>query len=107
MKNKTRIAEDTSHRLGELTKSLKGWNLIAGLFEYTRSSQDDLIHAYAREARELVLLSLRLTFELGSAGIKGNKSRFDHLLKRLEELDEREQKLADLCREVMRRKENA
>lgn len=105
--NKTRIAEDTSHRLGELTKSLKGWNLIAGLYEDTRSSHDDLIHAYANEARELVLLSLRLTFELGAAGMKENKSRFEHLLKRLNELDEREKKLASFCREVMRRKENA
>lgn len=99
--NKTRIAGDTSHRLGELTKSLKGWNLLVGLYEDTRSSQDDLIHAYAVEARELVLLSLRLTFELGTAGLQGNKSRFDHLLKRLEELDERERKLAVLCRDVI------
>lgn len=105
--NQTRIAEDTSRRLGELIKSLKGWNLMTGLYEETHSTQDDLIHAYANEARGLVLISLRLTFELGAAGIRGDTRRFNRLLQKLDQLDKREKKLGTLYLESMCRKEGA
>ena len=98
--SKTRIAEDTSRRLGELVKSLKGWNLITGLYTERNSTQDDLIHAYGIEARDVVLLSLRLTFELGAAGLKGHTGRFNNLLRRLDGLDARERNLAKACRKV-------
>lgn len=103
----TRIAEDTTRRLSELVKSLKGWNLIVGLYEEKQNVQDDLVHAYANEARELVLMSLRLTFELGVAAMKERHERFDNLLQRLDSLDEREKTLSALCRKALLGKEVA
>ena len=103
----SKIASDTVARLTELKDSLRGWNVLCSVHEPPKNGDEDIAHALAVEGRELVMKSLRLTFELGAAGMKENKSRFEHLLKRLNELDEREKKLASFCREVMRRKENA
>lgn len=72
--NLLQIIEDTQHRLGELTKSLKGWNLIGGLFSEARTSEEDIAHALAVEGRELVKNSLRLTFALGEAAMPGMPS---------------------------------
>lgn len=97
----SKIASDAVARLTELKDSLRGWIVLCSVHEPPKNGDEDIAHALAVEGRELVIKSLRLTFELGAAGLRGNKSRFDQLLKRLEELDERERKLAVLCREVM------
>lgn len=101
MHEKTRIAEDTQKRLEELTKSLKGWNLITGLYCDRNSHEDDVVHALALEAREIVLKSITNTFELGVAALKDQDSTFQALLRVLADLDDREAKLAALCRTAM------
>lgn len=99
--NKNNIAEDATSRLVELSESLKGWNLISGLYSQPESHAEDVVHALAVEAREIVLLSIRLTFKLGEAGMAGREQRFQNLLNRLAELDEREAKLAAACRKAL------
>lgn len=89
---------DIQRRLGELARSLEGWNLLACLFSESRTTEEDLTHALAIEARELVRSSLRLTFALGEAGMKGDGKRFSRLLGILDQLDARERRLAFLCR---------
>lgn len=103
--NLLQIIEDSQHRLGELTKSLKGWNLIGGLFSEARTSEEDIAHALAVEGRELVKNSLRLTFALGEAAMRGDAKRVERLVHVLDQLDSRESRLAGLCQNAIRQTE--
>ncbi len=95
---KTRIAEETSERLTALVKSLKGWNLVSGLYSHERRSPaEDIVHALAVEAREIVLIAIRLTCHLGGLALSGDERKIARLRQRLTELDTREKHLATRC----------
>ncbi len=100
---KTRIAEETAQRLATLVKSLKGWNLVSGLYSLEhRTPEEDLVHALAVEAREIVLISIRLTCRLGELLLQEADNKPTRLIQQLNELDEREKRLAVLCRKALR-----
>ena len=81
---------------------VKGWHLIAELYCNPHTAEDDLVHAYASEARSLSLLSLRLTCARAEAGLRGNTKKYERLSKALDELTKREQNLSTLCREAVK-----
>lgn len=97
----TRMAGDISSKAQSLEKRIKGWNLICGLFSEPRSTEEDLAHAYAAEAREVCLTAMRICYAWGLAGFKGNIERFHRLGNILAGLHERERRLSDLCRKAI------
>ena len=97
IKELTNIAEDIGTTAAAKANRVKGWNLICGLYSESRSSKDDLIHAYANEARSLSLLSLRLTCAKAEAGLRGNTKKYERLTKAIDEVTKREMRLSALC----------
>lgn len=97
----TRIAGDISSKAQSLEKRIKGWNLICGLFSESRSSEEDLVHAYAAEAREVCIAAMRICLARGMSGFKGNIKRYQRLGNILSELHEREMRLSHLCRQAI------
>ncbi len=100
--NKTRLAGHTCLRLLQLCRSLKAWNLIAGLYANSNSPAEDLVHALAAEARALVLRSFVLTLRYAAAVIEGcEREQSDQLMQELLQLDAREKHMATLCRDAL------
>ncbi len=100
---KTRIAENTSKRITELVTALKGWNLISGLYSLDhRSPAEDIVHALAVEAREIVLTAIRLTCRWGELALREDTSKLTHLEQQLANLSEREKHLARQCHQALR-----
>lgn len=99
--NKTRMAEDITRRLDELIKSLKSWNLLCAIYERPASHEEDLIHAYANEAKSLVMTSLRKTFHLGTLCIDEEAHDVQEELNELNTIDSREAELATLCKKIL------
>lgn len=97
----TRIAGDISSKAQSLEKRIRGWNLICGLFSEPRSTEEDLAHAYAAEAREVCIAAMRICFAWGLSGFKGNIERYHRLGDILAGLHERERRLSDLCRKAI------
>ena len=95
---KTRIAEDTSKRIAELVTALKGWNLISGLYSLDhRSPAEDIVHALAVEAREIILISIRLTCRWGELALREDTAKLTRLELQLANLAEREKNIARQC----------
>lgn len=93
----TKITEElASDSAGQLTK-LKGWNLISGLYEETDNTGEDLVRAYSRQARDIVIQMVRLNAERAVAGLKGNTGRYKNITTRLRDLAAREASLATMC----------
>lgn len=99
--NKTRMAEDITRRLDELVKSLKSWNLLCAFYEHPASHEEDLIHAYANEAKSLVMTSLHKTFYLGSLCMNEDSRDVQEVLNELNAIDSRESELATLCKKIL------
>ena len=93
----TKITEELASDSAGLLQKLKGWNLISGLYEETDNTGEDLVRAYSRQARDIVVMMVRLTAERAVAGLKGNKGRVKNLMARLRDLAEREASLATMC----------
>ncbi len=100
--NKTRLAGHTCLRLLQLCRSLKAWNLIAGLYATSNSPAEDLVHALATEARALVLRSFVLTLRHAASVIEGgDQKQSDQLMQEMLQLDAREKHMATLCRDAL------
>jgi hypothetical protein len=99
----TRIAEETGATAQSKANRIKGWNLICCLYSESRSREEDLIHAYAVEAREVCIAGLRLVYARAEAGLRGNKERYERLGRTIEQLFEREMYLSSLCRESIKK----
>ncbi len=100
--NKTRLAGHTCLRLLQLCRSLKAWNLIAGLYATSNSPAEDLVHALATEARGLVLRSFVLTLRHAASVIEGcDREQADKLMQEMLQLDAREKRMAALCRDAL------
>ena len=97
IKELTNLAEDIGTTAAAKANRVKGWNLICCLYSESRSSKDDLIHAYANEARSLSLLNLRLTCAKAEAGLRGNTKKYERLTKAIDEVTKREMRLSALC----------
>ena len=97
IKELTKIAEDIGTTAAAKANRVKGWNLICCLYSESRSSKDDLIHAYATEARSLSLLNLRLTCAKAEAGLRGDTKKYERLAKAIDEVTMREMRLSALC----------
>jgi len=102
IKNLTKIAEEVGAEAVAKANRVKGWNLICCLYSESHSSEDDLAHAYATEARSLSLLSLRLTCAKAEAGLRGNTKKYERLTKAIEEVTKREMRLSALCHEAIK-----
>lgn len=98
----TKITEDLAQDSAGLLQKLKGWNLISGLYEETDNTGEDLVRAYSRQARDIVVMMVRLTAERAVAGLKGNKGRVKNLTARLRDLAEREKQLSTLCHQALK-----
>ncbi len=99
----TLFAEEPAQRLATLGKRRKGWNRVSGLYSLEhRTPEEDLVHALAVEAREIVLISIRLTCRLGELLLQEADNKPTRLIQQLNELDEREKHLAVLCRKALR-----
>ena len=81
-------------------KSLKGWNLITGLYATSKAPDDIII----KEARELTLKQLHLTYKLGDTAMDGNKEQSQKLQEEILELNERLTHIADTCLAKLRAK---
>ncbi len=97
----TRTTAEIIGQLSEHRKQLEGWKLVVGLYSERRSTEEDLIHAYAVEACELMQRAMRMLFELGAASIMQQRSSCEHLRRCIAEHDERAVVLAKLCRQVL------
>ncbi len=101
--NNERIATNARQALAigrqvcNLAKSLKGWNLITGLYASSKAPDDIIIHTLAKEARELTLQQLHLTYKLGCAAMDGKKEQSQKLQEEILELNERLTHIADTC----------
>ena len=96
-----RIVKAVSSKAQSLDKRIRDWNLICGLFSESQNSDEGLAYAYAVKAREICLLSMRVCFVWGLAGLKGDIKRFNRLGNRLFGLHEREICLSHLCRQAI------
>lgn len=105
IQSKSKMCTDTIARLGELVESWRGWNVLCAVNEQPRNEQEDIAHALAVEGRELVKNSLRLTFALGEAAMRGDAKRVERLVHVLDQLDSRESRLAGLCQNAIRQTE--
>lgn len=93
----TRIADDLATDSTSLVKKLKGWNLIIGLYSEPSRTEEDLVHAYAQEARDIVQMMVRVLCDMTSAALRGKTERAAHMKSRLVQMAEREKHLATLC----------
>lgn len=103
LKELTRIARETGAAAQAKANRIKGWNLVCCLYSEARSTEEDLAHAYAVEAREVCFNGLRLICARAEAGLRGNIKRYERLGRVIEQLSEREQYLASLCREAIKK----
>lgn len=102
IKNKTRIAEEICQQIANLVKSLKGWNLISGLFYAGNEPEDIVIYALAREARDLTIRLLELTHKLGSAAMRDDEESYRRTKATLESLYAREAAISNACLEKLK-----
>ena len=100
-KNRTQIVEDLAQDSAGLLQKLKGWNLISGLYEYPENKDEDLVHAYAQQARDIVVQMVRLMCERVTAALKGKAGRHENLTRKLQDLGERERNLCSLCHQAL------
>lgn len=99
--NTTKTVEDLAQDSAGLLQKLKGWNLIAGLYEEPGSKDEDLVHAYAQQARDIVVQMVRLMCERVTAALKGKAGRHENLTRKLQDLGERERNLCTLCHQAL------
>ena len=97
----TRIAEEVGAEAKAKANRVRGWNLICALYSESRSSEEDMAHAYASEARSLSILGLRLTCARAEAGLKGDLKKYARLGKAIEEVTKREMYLSSLCHKAI------
>jgi len=100
--NKTRKAEEISQQAANLVQSLKGWNLISGLFYAGNDPEDVVIYALAKEARDLTIRLLELTYKLGTAAMQDNEESYRRTRATLEPLYEREAAISSACLEKLK-----
>lgn len=97
----TKTVEDLAQDSAGLLQKLKGWNLISGLYEYPENKDEDLVHAYAQQARDIVVQMVRLMCERVTAALKGKAGRHENLTRKLQDLGERERNLCSLCHQAL------
>ena len=107
IKNKTRIAEEICQQIANLVKSLKGWNLISGLFYAGNEPEDIVIYALAREARDLTIRLLELTYKLGVAAMRDDEESYRRIKATLEPLYVREAAISNACLEKLKQSAKA
>lgn len=95
--NKTRNAEEISQQVANLVQSLKGWNLISGLFYAGDEPEDIVIYALAKEARDLTIRLLELTHKLGAAAMRDDEEFYRRTKATLEPLYAREAAISNAC----------
>lgn len=100
--NKTRKAEEISQQIANLVKTLKGWNLISGLFYAGEEPEDVVIYALAKEARDITMRLLELTHKLGEAAIRGDIEAYKRLKVTLAPLYKREAVISSTCQEKLK-----
>jgi len=100
--NKTRNAEEISQQVANLVQSLKGWNLISGLFYAGNEPEDIVIYALAREARDLTIRLLELTHKLGAACMRDDEESYRRTKATLESLYAREAAISNACLEKLK-----
>lgn len=98
----TRIAEEVGAEVKAKANRVRGWNLICALYSESRSSEEDMAHAYAMEARSLSLLGLRLVCARAEAGLRGDMKKYARLSKAIDEVAKREMYLSSLCHEAIK-----
>lgn len=96
-----KTVEDLAQDSAGLLQKLKGWNLISGLYEYPENKDEDLVHAYAQQARDIVVQMVRLMCERVTAALKGKAGRHENLTRKLQDLGERERNLCTLCHQAL------
>lgn len=99
LSNKTRKAEEISQQITNLVKSLKGWNLISGLFYAGDKPEDVVIYALAKEARDITIRLLELTYKLGEVTMQGDVEAYRRLKATLAPLYKREAVISNACLE--------
>ena len=95
------MTEDTTLILERLNNRLRGWNLIIALYSDPKNATYDEVYGFAIRCRDLVILSIRLIHNFVLAALGADKQQMGVLKKKLEELDIRERKLSDLCRQAI------
>lgn len=100
--NKTRKAEEISLQISDLVKSLKGWNLISGLFYASDKPEDVVIYALAKEARDITVRLLELTYKLGEVTMQGEVEAYRRLKATLAPLYKREAVISKACLEKLK-----
>ncbi len=100
--NKTRNAEEISQQVANLVQSLKGWNLISGLFYAGDEPEDIVIYALAKEARDLTIRLLELTHKLGAAAMRDDEETYRRTKATLEPLYAREAAISNACLEKLK-----
>lgn len=99
---KTRKAEEISQQIAHQVKALKGWNLISGLFYAGNETEDIVIYALAREARDLTIRLLELTHKLGAAAMRDDEESYRRTKATLESLYAREAAISNACLEKLK-----
>lgn len=107
IKNKTRIAEEICQQIANLVKSLKGWNLISGLFYAGNEPEDIVIYVLAREARDLTIRLLELNHKLGAAAMRDDEESYRRTKATLESLYAREAAISNACLEKLKQSAKA
>lgn len=107
IKNKTRNAEEICQQIANLVKSLKGWNLISGLFYAGNEPEDIVIYTLAKEARDLTIRLLELTYKLGVAAMRDDEESYRRIKATLEPLYVREAAISNACLEKLKQSAKA
>lgn len=102
LSNKTRKAEEISQQITHLVKALKGWNLISGLFYASEEPEDVVIYAMAKEARDITIRLLELTYKLGEVTMRGDIEAYKRLKATLAPLYKREAVISSTCQEKLK-----
>ncbi len=100
--NKTRNAEAISQQVANLIQSLKGWNLISGLFYAGNDPEDVVIYALAKEVRDLTVRLLELTYKLGVAAMRDDEESYRRTKATLGPLYAREAAISNACLEKLK-----
>lgn len=100
--NKTRKAEEISLQISTLVKSLKGWNLISGLFYAGEEPEDVVIYALAKEAKDVTMRLLELTYKLGEVTMSDDIEAYKRLKATLAPLYKREAVISSACLEKLK-----
>lgn len=102
LSNKTRKAEEISQQITHLVQTLKGWNLISGLFYAGEEPEDVVIYALAKEAKDITMRLLELTYKLGEVTMSDDIEAYKRLKASLAPLYKREAVISSACLEKLK-----